>query len=71
MDELKWFFIALAVCALAGSAAVSAKHFADAMISIEAAKAGLVQQIVKVPGYSPETIWVKPPAQPLIEKEKP
>lgn len=56
--------IGLIIIGVAGALRLSS----DAQVDIEAAKAGLVQQVVKVPGYAPYIIWVKPPAPSYVER---
>lgn len=55
MSETKAFTIIMTVLAAVGAFAFIAYSFSEAMISTEAAKAGLVQ---KVEGN--KVIWVKP-----------
>jgi hypothetical protein len=46
------------------------KQIAEQETAKAAAAAGLVQQVVYQPMYPPFTIWVKPPAAPLVEGTK-
>ena len=63
--------ITLAVVACCVTVGVICHNNNEAEVAKAAASAGLVQQVVKVSIHNPIVIWVKPPAAPLVEKEKP
>jgi hypothetical protein len=57
-----WACVALIFCTLiVGVAAVKIQYDAkEAEVAKAAAAAGLVQQVIKFEGYSPQVLWVKP-----------
>lgn len=67
MNEESAFFIAAAICVCAGAYAVVQVKRSEDAVSIAAASAGLVQQVVKPAGSDARTIWVKPPAPAYVE----